>query len=95
MKLKYTSVAHSSIIPPTGMSIVSLELLSNLANSGITPARCIACLLRFDRLKLQRASAPARATSIFLALSLCEAWAFDPYPLTGAFSKRATYKVVF
>lgn len=64
-----TSVAHSSMMPATGMSMLSLELLSSLASRGMTPASSMACLLRFDRLRLQRAKAPARAISTFFALS--------------------------
>ena len=68
-----------------------MELFNNLAKSEITPARCMACLLRFDRDKLHRASAPARATSIFLVLSFCEACVVELGLLTEAFSRRATY----
>ena len=86
----FTSVAHSSMIPPTGMSMFSLELFNSFARSGMTPARCIACLFWFDRLRLHRASAPARATSMFFVFSAADAWWLAPWPAVGAFSSSAT-----
>lgn len=66
---QFTSDAHSCNVPTTGIHMLSCGLFNSEARRGITPARLISCLFFLLLLKLQRAEAPQRATSMSLFIS--------------------------